>query len=117
MSVAGWWSQDEAGVAGGVEAAGEAGVGGGRAAEDDGDQHQQEVEQEAGGPDVALVPLPLQHNSWGRGRVWSRAVIELPVKFHSAQLAMILTAAISYNLFMYRVLMPIYHAFSTRRSL
>ena len=117
MSVAGWWSQDEAGGAGRVEAAGEAGVGGGRAAEDDGDQHQQEVEQEAGSPDVALVPLPLQHNSWGRGRVWSRAVIELPVKFHSAQLAMILTAAISYNLFMYRVLMPIYHAFSTRRSL
>ena len=60
------WSQDEA-VAGGVEAGGEAGVGGGGAAEDDGDQHQQEVEQEAGRPDVALVPLPLQHTSWGQG--------------------------------------------------
>ena len=60
------WSQDEGG-AGGVEAGGEAGVGGGGAAEDDGDQHQQEVEQEAGRPDVALVPLPLQHTSWGQG--------------------------------------------------
>ena len=105
MSVAGCWSQDEAGGAGRVEAAGEAGVGGGRAAEDDGDQHQQEVEQEAGSPDVALVPLPLQHTS----RVWSRAVIELPVKFHSAQLAMILTAAISYNLFMH-VYLPCFNA-------
>ena len=113
MSVAGCWSQDEAGVAGRVEAAGEAGVGGGRAAEDDGDQHQQEVEQEAGSPDVALVPLPLQHTSWGRGRVWSRAVIELPVKFHSAQLAMILTAAISYNLFMH-VYLPCFNAHLSR---
>ena len=104
MSVAGWWSQDEAGGAGRVEAAGEAGVGGGRAAEDDGDQHQQEVEQEAGSPDVALVPLPLQHS-----RVWSRAVNELPTKFHSAQLAMILTAAISYNLFMH-VYLPCFNA-------
>ena len=77
--------------------------------EDDGDQHQQEVEQEAGSPDVALVPLPLQHTS----RVWSRAVIELPVKFHSAQLAMILTAAISYNLFMH-VYLPCFNAHLSR---
>ena len=109
MSVDGCWSQDEAGGAGGVEAAGEAGVGGGRAAEDDGDQHQQEVEQEAGSPDVALVPLPLQQTS----RVWSRAVIELPVKFHSAQLAMILTAAISYNLFTH-VYLPCFNAHLSR---